>query len=56
MADDSVPQPFPNIRVPQWHYQITHIDRLKDEASESFWKAVEADGECGAVTADRNVH
>jgi 26S proteasome regulatory subunit N7 len=46
MADDSVPQPFPNIKVPQWHYQIEHVERLKGEAGEKFWKAVEEDGKC----------
>ncbi|KAK6905196.1 26S proteasome regulatory subunit N7 [Kwoniella mangroviensis CBS 8886] len=43
MADDSVPLPFPNLKVPTWHYQINHVDRLKEEASTSFWKAVEED-------------
>ncbi|WRT63856.1 uncharacterized protein IL334_000781 [Kwoniella shivajii] len=43
MADDSVPLPFPNLKVPTWYYQINNIDRLKDEASTSFWKAVEED-------------
>lgn len=44
MADDSVPLPYPNIKVPQWHYQIANVDRLRDEASTSFWAAVEKDG------------
>lgn len=44
MADDSVPLPFPNIKVPRWHYQIEHVERLKGEAEERFWKAVEEDG------------
>ena len=44
MADDSVPLPFPNLKVPQWHYQMENIERMKDEASSSYWKAVEADG------------
>ncbi|BEJ18198.1 hypothetical protein CspHIS471_0704750 [Cutaneotrichosporon sp. HIS471] len=43
MADDSVPQPFPNLQVPQWHYQIANVDRLRDEASSSLWKAIEKD-------------
>ncbi|CAD6572102.1 MAG: tunicamycin resistance protein [Tremellales sp. Tagirdzhanova-0007] len=43
MADDSVPLPFPNLKVPQWHYQMENIERMKDEASSSYWKAVEAD-------------
>lgn len=44
MADDSVPLPFPNLRVPAWQYQITSVPALKDQASSSFWKAVEEDG------------
>ncbi|WWC85794.1 uncharacterized protein L201_000661 [Kwoniella dendrophila CBS 6074] len=43
MADDSVPLPYPNLKVPTWHFQINNIDRLKEEASTSFWKAVEKD-------------
>ena len=45
MADESVPQPYPNLQVPTWQYQITSVPSLKDEASISFWKAVEEDGE-----------
>jgi 26S proteasome regulatory subunit N7 len=45
MADDSVPLPYPNLKVPQWQYQIANVDRLRDEATSSFWKIVEADGE-----------
>lgn len=45
MADDSVPLPFPNLQVPQWHYQIANNERLRDEASSSLWKAIEKDGE-----------
>lgn len=45
MADDSVPLPFPNLKVPTWHYQISAVPRLAGEASTSFWKAVEEDGE-----------
>lgn len=45
MADDSVPLPYPNLKVPQWRYQIVNIPALKASASESFWKAVEADGQ-----------
>ena len=44
MADDSTPSPFPNLKVPQWHYQISNVPRLKDQANSSFWKAVEDDG------------
>jgi 26S proteasome regulatory subunit N7 len=44
MADDSVPQPYPNLQVPTWQYQITSVPSLKDQASTSFWKAVEEDG------------
>lgn len=44
MADDSVPLPYPNLKVPQWQYQIANVDRLRQEASDSFWAAVEADG------------
>ena len=44
MAYEGVPQPFPNLKIPQWRFQMK-IDRLKDEATSSFWKAVEADGE-----------
>ncbi|ORX34753.1 26S proteasome subunit RPN7-domain-containing protein [Kockovaella imperatae] len=43
MADEHVPLPYPNLKVAQWHYQVTSVPRLKDEASSSFWKAVEAD-------------
>lgn len=45
MADDSVPLPYPNLKVPQWSYQIQQIPRLAEEASSSLWKAIEADGE-----------
>lgn len=45
MADDSVPLPYPNLKVPQWQYQIASIPRLRDAASTSFWEAVEKDGE-----------
>lgn len=44
MADDSVPQPFPNLMVPQWHYQIANVERLRQEATTSLWAAIEADG------------
>ena len=44
MADESVPQPYPNLQVPTWQYQVTSVPSLKDEASTSFWKAVEEDG------------
>lgn len=44
MADDGVVLPYPNLKVPQWHFQISTVPRLKDEASTSFWKAVEEDG------------
>ncbi|KAK1926071.1 26S proteasome subunit RPN7-domain-containing protein [Papiliotrema laurentii] len=43
MADDSTPLPYPNLKVPQWHYQIQNVPRLKEQASSSFWKAVEED-------------
>ncbi|KAI9635726.1 26S proteasome subunit RPN7-domain-containing protein [Dioszegia hungarica] len=43
MADDSVPLPYPNLKVPQWSYQIQQIPRLAEEASSSLWKAIEAD-------------
>jgi len=42
--DDGVLPPFPNLKIPQWRYQMTNVERLKDEASSSFWKAVEEDG------------
>jgi hypothetical protein len=45
MADESVPLPYPNLQVPTWHYQITSLPELKDQASSSFWKAVEEDGQ-----------
>jgi 26S proteasome regulatory subunit N7 len=44
MAEDSVPLPFPNLSIPTWQYQITSVPELKDQASTSFWKAVEEDG------------
>lgn len=44
MADDSVPLPFPNLKVPVWQYQINHVDGLKAEASTSLYKAIEQDG------------
>lgn len=47
MADDSVPLPYPNLKVPQWQYQIASVPRLRDAASTSFWEAVEKDGEFG---------
>ncbi|KAL1409683.1 proteasome regulatory particle subunit [Vanrija albida] len=50
MADDSVPLPFPNLKVPQWHYQIVNVDRLRDEATTAFWAAVEADGACQSLS------
>ena len=50
MADDSTPLPFPNIKIPQWHYQITHVERLKEEAGEKFWKGIEEDGECHTMS------
>ncbi|WWC66854.1 uncharacterized protein I206_100761 [Kwoniella pini CBS 10737] len=43
MADDGVPLPYPNLKVATWYYQINNVERLKDEASTSFWKAVEED-------------
>lgn len=50
MADDSVPLPYPNLKVPQWQYQIVSIPTLKDQASTSFWKAVEEDGRLNQPT------
>lgn len=44
MADDSVPLPYPNLKVPTWYYQVQHVDYKKDEAEKSFWEAVEKDG------------
>jgi len=44
MADDSVPLPYPNLKVPQWHYQIANVERLRPEASTALWEAIEADG------------
>lgn len=44
-----MPLPYPNLKVPQWQFQLSNIERLKDEASTSFWKAVEEDGENPAV-------
>ncbi|KAK8845547.1 hypothetical protein IAR55_006262 [Kwoniella newhampshirensis] len=43
MADDSVPLPYPNLKVPTWQFQIDNVERLRAEASTSFWKAVEGD-------------
>ncbi|WVQ93676.1 hypothetical protein IAU59_000752 [Kwoniella sp. CBS 9459] len=43
MADDSVPLPFPNLKVPTWYFQINNVDRLKESASSSFWKVMEED-------------
>ncbi|WWC58103.1 uncharacterized protein I303_100638 [Kwoniella dejecticola CBS 10117] len=43
MADDGVPLPYPNLKVSTWYYQINNVDRLKEDASTSFWKAVEED-------------
>ena len=51
MADDSVPLPFPNLKVPQWHFQMDKIERLRENASTSFWKAVEEDGTWRVVLA-----
>ncbi|KAK4686560.1 26S proteasome regulatory subunit N7, partial [Tremellales sp. Uapishka_1] len=42
MADDSVPLPYPNLKVPQWQYQLS-IPALKEKATTSFWAAIEAD-------------
>lgn len=44
MADDSVPLPYPNLKIPTWYYQIQHVDYKKDEAEKTFWEAVEKDG------------
>lgn len=44
MADDSVPLPYPNLKVSTWYYQIQHVDYKKDEAEKAFWEAVEKDG------------
>lgn len=44
MADDSVPLPYPNLKVPTWYYQVQHVDYKKDEAEKAFWEAVEKDG------------
>ncbi|KAL7423984.1 proteasome regulatory particle subunit [Cryptotrichosporon argae] len=43
MADEGVTQPYPSLKVTTWHYQIQHVERLKAEATTSFWAAVEAD-------------
>ncbi|KIR97407.1 26S proteasome regulatory subunit N7 [Cryptococcus deuterogattii 2001/935-1] len=43
MADDSVPLPYPNLKVSTWYYQIQHVDYKKDEAEKTFWEAVEKD-------------
>ncbi|OWT40602.1 26S proteasome regulatory subunit N7 [Cryptococcus neoformans Bt1] len=43
MADDSVPLPYPNLKVPTWYYQVQHVDYKKDEAEKAFWEAVEKD-------------
>jgi 26S proteasome regulatory subunit N7 len=51
MSDDSVPQPYPNLQVPTWQYQIASVPSLKDEASTSFWKAVEEDGQSNSHRA-----
>lgn len=53
MADDSVPLPYPNLKVPQWQYQIATIPRLKEQASSSFWKAVEEDGKLTSLMLRR---
>ena len=44
MADDSVPLPYPNLKVPQWYHQVQHVPSLKEQASTSLAKAIEADG------------
>jgi 26S proteasome regulatory subunit N7 len=44
MADDSAPLPYPNLKVTQWHFQLQTVPRLHEQASSSFWKAVEEDG------------
>ncbi|WVQ80866.1 hypothetical protein IAT38_002973 [Cryptococcus sp. DSM 104549] len=43
MAEDDAPLPYPNLLVPTWHFQINNIERLRDSANTSFWKAVEED-------------
>ncbi|ORY34218.1 26S proteasome subunit RPN7-domain-containing protein [Naematelia encephala] len=43
MADDSVPLPYPNLKVPKWQFQISNVERLKPEASSSMRKAIETD-------------
>ncbi|EIW67945.1 hypothetical protein TREMEDRAFT_72066 [Tremella mesenterica DSM 1558] len=43
MADDNVLLPHPNVKVPIWYYQINNVPALKEQASASFWKAVEED-------------
>ena len=56
MADDSVPLPYPNLKVTQYQFQIQSVPRLHEQASSSFWKAVEEDGKSNFVTAISYTH
>lgn len=48
MADESTTLPYPNLKVSQYHYQLTNneLSHLHAEAGKGFWEAVEKDGEC----------
>jgi hypothetical protein len=48
MSDDSVPQPYPNIKLAQYAFQLQDpsLSHLHEAASKAFWEGVEKDGEC----------
>ncbi|TYJ54789.1 hypothetical protein B9479_004548 [Cryptococcus floricola] len=43
MADDSVPLPYPNLKVHEWHFQLQHVESRRAEVEPKFWEAVEKD-------------
>ncbi len=49
MSDDSVPLPFPNLKLAEYAFQLQRdeLSHLHAEASKALWAGIEEDGGCG---------
>jgi hypothetical protein len=48
MSDDSVPLPYPNLKLSHYAFQLqdSSLSNLHETAAKAFWEGIEKDGEC----------
>ncbi len=48
MSDDSVPLPYPDLKLSHYAFQLQDpsLSHLHEAASKAFWEGIEKDGGC----------